>query len=313
MFLYLRMRIFILLFGIGFSTSCFAQVFPYQDLFFWSQKDFLANKIVQLDGYEFDYFEDSLIVDSTIFLGIHQTEEYFDSLGRITQKTNHYAYSDVLLKKRLISYHTYGNVKSYFHYSKDSLERAELYEWENGKLDQWKISVPTPYGLKNYSKEITRNPNGQETIESLKIGKKTLAKDTIIYYKTKDYISRVKKHLPSMEVADSIIEYTATGDTTLKKDIYEEGVLVYRALNWGTENEQTQRIKEYKDDLFYKVYYRILQDQKVVVERQIHSIPNLNFEKYYYYSEVGIPQKKEIYKNSKKPISTVYYVVKTKD
>ena len=48
---------------------------------------------------------------------------------------------------------------------------------------------------------------------------------------------------------------------------------------------------------------------KVFFEKQIHVVPNLNFDKMYYYSLDGVPIKKEIYRNSDLPESVVYYLV----
>lgn len=287
-----------------------AQVFPYQDLFFWSQENMQQNKITQLDGYEFDYVEDSIIVDSNITLGIHQTEEYFDTIGRVIQKINHYSYSDVGYKKRVIHYGEDGHVKSYFHYSKESLERAEIYEWKNGRLENWRISAVTPEGLKNFVKEIIRDSKGQEIFQLLKKGRKILSKDSINFYVDNGSKIRTRKNIATKEVLDSIVDYKTIGDTIIKKEIYEKGVLIYRELVWNKNDERTQRIEEYQNNEFYKVHYRRSIDGLVHFEKQIHLIPNLNFEKKYYYTDSGIPIKKELYRNEAVPVSVVYYITK---
>ena len=289
-----------------------AQVFPFQDLFFWSENNIQGNKIAQLDGYEFEYFQDSIIADSNITLGIHQTEEYFDSIGRVTKKINHYSYSDVGYKKRVIYYSPDGHVKSYFHYSKESLERAEMYEWRNGKLENWKITASTPEGLKIFVKEIIRDGKGQEIFQLLKKGRKVLSKDSIKHFINDDVEIRIKKNIASNKTIDSIVQYKASGDTTFKKEIFEKELLIYRELVWIQNGETTQRIEEYQNNEFYKVYYRRSVDGLVNFEKQIHLIPNLNFEKKYYYTPEGIPVKKEFYRNESIPVSVVYYITKIK-
>jgi hypothetical protein len=302
-------RILFVLFGFIYS-SAIGQVYPFQDLFFWSQEDLLKNKISQIDGYEFEASPDSLKRIKDYTTGEHQTEETFDSLGRIRSKTNFYLYSDIGSKKRELNYNLHDQVVFYANYEKDSLKREEHYIWSDSELENWTVKVIEEGEEINFSKETQCNNHGLEIQEILKIGKKIMRLDTIIYLETDAYKIKVRRDKIKNKQIDSLIVFKTKGDTLFKQEIYESNLLVYKEIHWTDNEHLTERIETYEEGLFHKVYYRVSNEGRVFFEKQIHVVPNLNFDKLYYYSLEGIPLKKEIYRNQDTPDSVIYYSVK---
>jgi hypothetical protein len=132
------MRLSIILFLFASNLHVFGQVMPYEDMFFWNIKELNSNRIKKISAYEFKNLGDSTIADSNITKGELQTEEYYDNLGRIIVKKNHYPYSDIELKKRELTY--LGNrVGTFKYYVTNELARSETYTWNQERLDYWEV------------------------------------------------------------------------------------------------------------------------------------------------------------------------------
>jgi hypothetical protein len=301
-------RIYTLIFTLV-LTKGFSQIMPYKDLFFWNKEDLAKNRVQKIEAYEFEYFKDSIIADSNINKGLLQVEEIYDSLGRIVSKTNFYSYSDVEYIKRSLGYNPDGTVNTYLQFSKDSLIQTEFYLWQNHLLKEWKILMIKDGEKHHFDKEIKYNTLNQPILEILKHEKKTVQSDSIKNYQYKNLSIRVRKNAKTKEVLDSIVTFPLDGDTVYKKEIYKNKLLVYKEVHWIKDNETTQRIEEYEDGIFHKVYYRRLSNGRIIFEKQIHVVPNLNFDKLYYYDGKGMPVKKEVYHNQSAPTSVVYYKI----
>ncbi len=155
-----------------------------------------------------------------------------------------------------------------------------------------------------------RDQEAKEVMCILSKGNKVLNKDTILNYNIDGAKIRVAKNILSQIVLDSVIEYQNIKDTILKKEVFESDRLVYRENIVEVNGVITQRIEEYKEGEFFRVIYRRSKGGNVFLEKQIHQIPNLNYEKKYYYDNKGLPIKKEVFRNSVIPESIIYYTIK---
>lgn len=301
-------RFFVLLPLLG-PLLIWGQNLPYQDMSFWRTEMIQAHKVTSIASYEFPFQPDSIVPDSLINTGIQQTLEEFDSLGRIIAKTNFFTFSDQQYAKRLLTYSDEGLVKSYFHYSQTELVRAELYHWENGLLDNWIITVNEPEMRtpKVFSKEIKRDINGTDRMILVKEGRKIVMADSLSHLQKPWGNVTLIKPVRGIKVRDSIVQYHPKGDTVFKKMIYHQGQLEYAETHWHYAGEFNKKVAEYQEGQFYRAYYRRFKDGRLIREKQIHQLPNLNFTKIYSYNHLGLPLKKEIYRNTELPISVVYY------
>jgi len=203
-----------------FCFKGFSQIMPYRDLFFWNKEEIAKNSIQKIQAYEFEYFSDSIIADSNISKGLLQTEEIYDSLGRIVSKTNFYPYSDLGSIKRILVYNPEGAVHSFLQFTRDSLTQSEFYVWQNQLLKEWKITMIKNGEKLQFEKETRYNVQNQPVFEQLKHEKKVIQADSIHTYPYKNANVRVRKNAKTKEVLDSIITYPIDGDTVYKKEIY---------------------------------------------------------------------------------------------
>ena len=292
------------------TLKVWGQELPYNNLFFWDKEKITENEVNSIHSYRFPYLKDSVLVDSVISTGIWQTEEKFDSLGRIVEKINHYKFSDRGDQSKRIEYNKAGKVETFTHYERDKLVRAEAYEWSEGKLDSWSISVPEENGFTNYKKEIIYSRKGSEIKIRLKKGRKVLSEDTVILIERPTFSARVVKSGKNRQTKDSVVYHVTSKDTLLKKDVYIDGIIKYNENKYFLSNGNMQiKSIEFVDGIFNSSYYRTYENGVIIRERQIHQIPNLNYTKKYYYSEAGLPIKKEIYRNTEKPVSVIYYTI----
>jgi hypothetical protein len=155
-----------------------------------------------------------------------------------------------------------------------------------------------------------RDKNHFAKLEIVKSGKKIISTDTILHEINDEMHIVVRKNQKTKITSDSIITYHKfNGDTIFKKAIYNKGILTYKEVHWKIGDELTQRIEEYEEGIFHKVYYRISEKDRVFFEKQIHVVPVFNFDKIYTYSLTGVPIKKEVYRNGDTPETVVYYKI----
>ncbi len=294
-----------LLFGIlCYPITSYSQVMPYQDMFFWFKDDIEKNQIKKIEAYEFTNLGDSIIIDSNITKGELLTEEHYDNSGRIIIKKNHYPYSDIEYKKREITY--LGNrVGTFKLYTNTKLERVETYSWNNDVLDLWHIKTFDNNQEQAYTKQIGRNMLEKPTNELIKMGNKILNNDTLIYVGN----ATIRFNKASKKQIDSTLIYPSNSDTVYKSEIFVHGKLIYKEIHRQKNNILTQRIEEFQKGEFHRVYYRKSENGRVIVEKQIHKVANLNYDKFYYYHSNGTPIRKEVYKNSSLPETVVYYKI----
>lgn len=303
--------LFFVLFALVGTFPSAAQNLPYQGLSFWNTETIQTHQIHSISSYEFESpLEDSILSDSVIKTGIWQALEEFDTLGRICSKTNFYTFSDQQYTKRTLTYHPDGTVKSYVHYVQTDLVRAELYHWEHAQLSHWIITLTEPNTEKPviYSKEIQRDTNGTAQLMQVKIGEEVVLTDGLFRLDLPNASVTLVRPLNDSITTDSIVEYHPRGDTVLNKKSYHHGQLEYHQTHWSYGGEFTQKVVEYQQGEFYRAYYRRFKNQQLILEKQIHQLPNLNFSKLYFYNPDGLPLKKEIYRNTELPVSIVYYL-----
>jgi hypothetical protein len=302
------MRFAIILLLIVSSLSGFSQVMPYEDMFFWNQTDLNNNRVKKITAYEFKDVKDSIIADTNIVKGEMQTEEYYDNLGRIIIKKNHYPYSDIELKKRELTY--LGNrVGTFKYYVTNELVRSETYTWNQERLDYWEVKQIEHGQEFMFTKQILRNMLYKPTNELIKSGKRVISNDTIIYFSGDHSHSNIRYNKKTKTLIDSTVFFNPDGDTLFHKEVYINHLLFYKEVHWHRDNELTQRTEEYEGGVFQKVYYRRLIDNRVILEKQIHVVPTQNYDKFYTYSDKGLPIKKEVYFNTETPSSVIYYEV----
>jgi hypothetical protein len=292
-------------------NSAFAQVFPYEDLYFWSKKDILANKIKYIYGYQFENDTTFVFHDSLCTIEKLQTEEFFDSYGRIIAKTNFYPYTDVGYKKREIGYNNNNEISSYSHFTRTKLDRSEQYIYQSSLLVEWNLMIEEHGFKQHFTKKIDYDLHRRPYLETISTPKKKISKDSIYHFAEENFTAIVRKNAQTKEVVDSVVLYKVSGDTLLKKEIYEKGILVYKETHWQDAKTTTMRIEEYQEGVFHKVYYRRLMEGRVYFEKQIHVVPNLNYDKVYFYNHLGVPTKKEVYVNGDKPVLITYYKTET--
>jgi hypothetical protein len=147
------------------------------------------------------------------------------------------------------------------------------------------------------------------TNEVIKSGKRVISNDTIIYFTEAKSHSNIRFNKKTNRLIDSTVFFDPEGDTIFHKEVYINHLLFYKEVHWERDNELTQRTEEYEDGIFQKVYYRRLINDRVILEKQIHVVPTQNYDKLYTYTEKGVPVKKEVYLNTEKPSSVIYYNV----
>jgi len=303
---YILLTIYILSF-----VSNFAQKLPYEELLFWNKEMIISNHVKCIKSYNINYDEDTTGNDS-IFIQSHlHTEELFDSVGRITSKTNHYPFADIGFKKRVVAYDHKDRIDSFYLYSANGFERIETYDWQNDTVTNWMVEDFTIAQRPiKFRRIIEKDENGKIT-QIIKQDWKVKFRYRFETYETDSFSALVRIDLTSGQIADStVIHHRLNGDTTYKKEIFQNNLLSYKELHWQKKSTTTKRIEEYTNGEFVKVYYRRERNGSVIIEKQIHTLPSFNFTKLYYYSQsTGLPVKKEVYYNESVPANIVYYQI----
>jgi hypothetical protein len=294
------------IFFLVFAWQVLGQIMPYEELFFWSNQAMKNAEIKTLYAYQFDStvaLEENPSKE-TIEKGTLQTIETFDEHGRVLTKINLYPYSDIGSKTRIIAYDPSGWVEKYQYYEGEDLIRDEVYTWRLNALRTWQITFWQEGDKLISNKAFDYNQDLKPICERILLNGKIIQIDSITY----DSTTTTRKNAKTKKISETIKLKTPIGDTTFNKEVYDTKGLIYRELHIKNGAKQIQKIEEYQDGLFYRVYYRHVENDMVIKERQIHVVPNFNFEKRYTYTPQGVPYCKKIYHNTNQYSSIVYFL-----
>ncbi len=290
---------------------------PYDEIQKFPKEVILEHGIMKIIGWEYAVNDTVTTVDTTNIKPFKQTEEIYDTNGRLVSKENFWPYSDEEPLKRLFYYDEQDRIIKYEEYHGLKLGVTEQFTYdEKNNMETW---------LAEFSKRKKRNKNFLETVEydslsspvkmSVKIGRKVRLEHDIenTYNDNNQRITEVCRDNKKRLVDSVAYTYPEESDTVYVKKIYQgkaKKLFMVQAYIDKSDGTEVYRNEEYLHNKFMGVKYYILNKNKgMIQERSIHHYPELNFTKVYIYDELNLIKEKQVYKNKENPVAIIKYEI----
>lgn len=310
----LRFNLFSFILGLFIISNTYAQS-PYDEIQKFPKEIIVEHGISKIIGWEYAVNDTIAEIDTTTIKPFKQTEEIYDSLGRLVSKENFWPYSDDDPLKRLFFYDDQNRIVKYQEFYGLSLSVTETFFYDkNNNLQSWSASFEKKK-KRNFLEIVAYDSLSSPVKMSVKVGKKLKAEHYIenTYNDDQQRILEIchdnKKHL-----VDSVTYvYPQESDTVYIKKIYEgkhKYLIALQAYIDRTDGTQLYRNEEYLHNKFMGVTYHIFDKTKgMIKERSIHHYPELNFTKKYIYDDLNLIKEKQVFKNKKHPVALVKYEI----
>ena len=238
---------------------------------------------------------------------ISSLEEY-DQQGRITSKESIWFYSDKPKEKRIFRYDSLNRVIRQKYYIKDSLVNIDYFEYDSkNRLTTWLVYFAN--GEKSISKRINYE-------EDRFVGEGLYANDTLriqdSIYIEKDNAGRVtlEMHIKESQI-DSLVYQYDRGDTTLTELRFVNRKLHSMIQNINVKQGTLMRRVIVEDGRAMGIEKKFYANNGSLTEQSlVHHFSESNYKKRFFYDQRGVLIRKEIYRNSKKPEATIYFLFK---
>ena len=283
------------------------------DLQKFSPDNIKKNKIKSITTYEkgydkpyYDYksiiIPDSATMAESLELGIRQSLEHYDTLGRIISRENYFEYSDAGLITQKYVWDINHNINIIEHYKDSTLERKEEFFYDMvGNMILWKVSVYAESFI--LFKKYEHNKQGDPVKIKIFIGKDLVRADSIAYtYDVQGRITNERGFDMYKANLDSIAYAHHQGDTLFIQEIFIRGKRDKTNLHKKNSLYTTRKLTSFSDGDFMGSNYSIFNKEgNIATEKSIHHYSQLNYTKEYTYNHKGIPMLKRIYKNKEEP------------
>lgn len=283
------------------------------DLQKFSPENIKKNKIKSITTYEkgynkpyYDYnsiiIPDSATLAESLQLGIRQSLEEYDTLGRIIHRKNYFEYSDAGLISQKYIWNESHNINVIEHYKDSTLERKEEFFYDMvGNMILWKVSVYAESFV--LFKKYEHNQQGDPVKIKIFIGKDLVRADSIAYtYDVQGNIINERGFDMYKANMDSIAYSHQQGDTLFIQEIFIRGKRDKTNLHKQNRLYTTRKLTSFSDGDFMGSNYSIFNNEgNIAKEKSIHHYSQLNYTKEYIYNHKGIPILKRIYKNKEEP------------
>ena len=283
------------------------------DLQKFSPETIKKNHIKQITSYEKPYnkpFYDynAIIIPDTIMLaevgelGVRQSLEEYDTLGRIIHRKNYWEYSDAGLVSQKYLWDTQHKINTIEHYKDSVLERKEEFFYDMvGNMILWKVAVYAESFI--LFKKYENNKYGHPVKIKIFIGQDLVRADSIAYtYDNQGRITKERGFDMYKSNMDSISYIYHMGDTTFLQEIFVGGKRDKTNLHKTNNIYETKKRTSFSDGDFMGSSYSIFNKEgNITKEKSIHHYSQLNYTKEYIYSPNHVPLVKRIYKNKEEP------------
>lgn len=300
----------ILFFGLFYSI--FAQPLL-SDLQKFTPETIKKNKIKSITTYEKNYdkpfydYKSIIIPDSSTLaetnkLGVRQSLEEYDTLGRITKRKNFWEYSDAGLVTQNFLWNETHHISAIEHLKDSILERKEEFFYDMvGNMILWKVTVYSENMV--LFKKYEHNIKGEPVKIKIFIGKDLVRSDSIAYkYDVEGNIIEERGFDMYKANMDSIAYAHNQGDTLFVQEIFVRGKRDKTNLHKKNRLYTTRKFTTFSDGDFMGTSYAIYNKSgNISKEKSIHHYSQLNYTKEYIYSHTDLPMLKRIYKNKKDP------------
>lgn len=260
-------------------------------------------------GYDKPYYDyksiiipDSTTLAESLKLGIRQSLEEYDTLGRIIHRKNYFEYSDAGLVSQKYVWTSNHNINIIEHYKDSTLERKEEFFYDMvGNMILWKVSVYAESFI--LFKKYEHNKQGDPVKIKIFIGNDLVRSDSIAYtYNLQGKIINERGFDMYKANMDSIAYSHNQGDTLFIQEIFIRGKRDKTNLHKQNRLYTTRKLTSFSDGDFMGSNYSIFNKEgNIAKEKSIHHYSQLNYTKEYIYNHKGIPMLKRIYKNKKEP------------
>lgn len=303
------------LFILGIIGSVAQDTKPYADIQPYPCDSIKKYAIYKISAYEFEPMLDTVAVSLYDSLAMMYSIQYFDTLGRITNNTRFWAYSDMGSTTYEYSYDSLNRLIAVSHALDSVPERLETFTYDSlSRLTAWKVILPNEKKNAGIEKRFVYDSTLPTSAE-VSMGKKVFSKEKYTYTidsLTGASISMV--HYVGTNYKDSVTVLKGRGDTLQHVWTYKENLKDEYRYVVKDANGYFTRKEIYIDGAYMGVLYEETAfDGRVLREQSIHHFPLMNYTKEYLYDKRGFLERKIIYGAATAPQSVIRFIYHTKN